>query len=51
MELRKPVDKDWEGKIRTFNIDMRIDMPHVYDFQIVHGRKRDLARDEDLCRF
>ncbi len=35
VELRKPVDKDWEGKIRTINIDMRINMPHVYDFQIV----------------
>lgn len=37
VELRKPVDKDWEGKIRTINIDMRINMPHVYDFQIVQG--------------
>ena len=37
VELRKPVDKDWEGKIRTINIDMRINMPHVYDFQIVQS--------------
>ena len=37
VELRKPVDKDWEGKIRTINIDMRINMPHVYDFQIIQS--------------
>lgn len=35
VELRKPVDKDWEGKIRTINIDIRINTPHLYDFQIV----------------
>ena len=35
VELRKPVDKDWEGKIRTINIDLRISMPNTYDFQIV----------------
>ncbi len=34
VELRKPVDKDWEGKIRAINIDLHISMPHIYDFQI-----------------
>ena len=38
VELRKPVDKDWEGKIKTINIDLRISMPHVYDFQIVQSQ-------------
>ena len=38
VELRKPVDKDWEGKIKTINIDLRISMPHVYDLQIVQSQ-------------
>ena len=37
VELRKPIDKDWEGTIRTININMRINMPHVYDFQVVQS--------------
>ena len=33
VELRKPVDKDWDGYIREVRITLMIDQTHIYDVQ------------------
>ena len=35
VELRSPLDADWEGLIRDIHIDLRIVMPEVYDYEFI----------------
>ena len=35
VELREPVDDDWQGKIRTIHINMQITAPEVYDYEFI----------------
>ena len=35
VELREPVDDDWQGRIRTIHINMHITAPEVYDHEFI----------------
>ena len=35
VELREPVDDDWQGRIRTIHINMRITVPKFYDYEFI----------------
>ena len=35
MEMREPNDNDWEGKIKTIHIILRMTSPEFYDFEFV----------------
>ena len=44
VELRKPVDKDWEGRIRNINIRMRMHYPEVYNYQLIQDEPKEDSR-------
>ena len=35
VELRSPLDADWEGLIKDIHIDLRIEMPEFYDYEFI----------------
>lgn len=35
VELREPIDIDWEGRIKNIQINISICSPHVFDFEIL----------------
>ena len=35
VELRSPMDADWEGLIKDIHIDLRIEMPEFYDYEFI----------------
>ena len=37
VELREPVDEDWQGRIRTIHINMQITAPEVYGYEFIWG--------------
>ena len=51
VELRDPLDADWEGLIKDIHIDLHIEMPEYYDYEFIQDDlegKGKLARVQSL---
>ena len=48
VELRKPVDDDWDGLIKDVHINVHLEVPETYDFRFVQGDVRDESKKENL---
>lgn len=43
VELREPVDEDWEGRVKDIDLRIRVLTPRIYDYKFI----REHANDED----
>ena len=41
VELRRPADKDWEGRIKDIHIGIHIDIPEIYDYEFFQDNTED----------
>jgi len=39
IELRKPTEEDWGGRVKTIHVQMNIYYPEIYDIELKTGRK------------
>ena len=47
VELREPVDNDWEGRIKDIVINMKIQAPRLLNFQVMVNSEEELIKMSD----
>ena len=48
VELREPVDDDWEGKIKDIDIDISFLNPDIYDYEFIQERTEDKSKPKQF---
>lgn len=48
VELREPVNDDWDGLIKDIHIDIHVEVPEIYDFEFVQSGTTDENKKESF---
>ena len=48
VELREPVNDDWDGLIKDIHIDVHVEVPELYDFEFVQSDTTDESKKENI---